>query len=247
MPLDVNAADLLTIGMLVLLEGLLSADNALVLAILVLGLPREQQARALRYGIVGAFGFRIIAIMLAAILMQVAWVKLVGGLYLAYLAWAHFARSEDEGRRDVPKAKAAFGLNAFWATVARVELVDLAFSVDSILVAVALSPKLWVVVTGGILGIVMMRLVAGRMIELIRRYPALVDGAFIIIAWVAIKLVLEYAHNIHLITWQVPKTLSLGLIVVIFAVSYYYARKHPAELDEHGEPLGGPRSEGPPH
>jgi YkoY family integral membrane protein len=231
-PFDFTLADLVTIGMLVLLEGLLSADNALVLAILVLGLPREQQARALRYGIVGAFVFRIIAILLASVLMQVAWVKLVGGLYLGYLAWAHFARPHGGRRTDVPKATAAFGLTAFWATVARVELVDVAFSVDSILVAVALSPKLWVVVTGGLLGIVMMRLVAGRMIDLIRRYPALVDGAFIIIAWVAIKLVAEYAHNIHLVAWQIPKSLSLGLIAVIFAISYFYARRHPAVLDD---------------
>ena len=239
MPIDIQLADLVTIGMLVLLEGLLSADNALVLAILVLGLPREQQARALRYGIVGAFGFRIVAVLLAAVLMQMAWVKLVGGLYLAYLAYAHFARPRGDERKEVPKATEAFGLTAFWATVARVELVDLAFSVDSILVAVALSPKLWVVVTGGILGIIMMRLVAGRMIDLIRRYPALVDGAFLIIAWVAIKLVAEYAHNIHLVTWQIPKSLSLGLIAVIFAISYYYARRHPAELDENGEPIAG--------
>jgi YkoY family integral membrane protein len=235
-PIDITLADLVTIGMLVLLEGLLSADNALVLAILVLGLPREQQARALRYGIVGAFVFRIIAILLASVLMQVAWVKLVGGLYLGYLAWAHFARPHGGSRTDVPKATAAFGLTAFWATVARVELVDVAFSVDSILVAVALSPKLWVVVTGGLLGIVMMRLVAGRMIELIRRYPALVDGAFIIIAWVAVKLVAEYAHNIHLVEWQIPKSVSLGLIAVIFTVSYLYARKHPAVLDDEKAP-----------
>lgn len=232
MPLDIHVTDFVTIGMLILLEGLLSADNALVLAILVLGLPREQQSRALRYGIAGAFAFRFIAVLLASVLMEMAWVKLVGGLYLAYLTYSHFMRPHGESRTDVPVAKAAFGLSAFWATVARVELVDVAFSVDSILVAVALSPKLWVVVTGGLLGIVMMRLVAGRMIELIRRYPALVDGAFVIIGWVAFKLIAEYAHDIHLIGWTIPKSLSLGLIVVIFAVSYFYARRHPAVIDE---------------
>jgi YkoY family integral membrane protein len=240
-PIDIEFADVITIGLLILLEGLLSADNALVLAILVLGLPREQQARALRYGIAGAFIFRIIAILLASVLMRVAWVKLVGGLYLGYLAYAHFARPHGESRTDVPRATAAFGLTAFWATVARVELVDVAFSVDSILVAVALSPKLWVVVTGGLLGIVMMRLVAGRMIELIRRYPALVDGAFIIIMWVAIKLVAEYAHDIHLISWQIPKALSLGLIAVIFTISYLYARRHPAVLPDEKDHAGDGR------
>src|SRR5688572_826629 len=88
--MDVQAADLLTIALLVLLEGLLSADNALVLAILVLGLPRRQQRKALRYGILGAFAFRILATLLAVHLLTVAWVKLVGALYLLYLAWHHF-------------------------------------------------------------------------------------------------------------------------------------------------------------
>lgn len=246
-PLDVHASDFVTIGLLVILEGLLSADNALVLAILVLGLPREQQERALRYGIIGAFTFRVIAVLLAAFLMEVAWVKLVGGLYLAYLVYAHFVRPAHEERTAIRMAAPAFGLSAFWATVAKVELIDLAFSVDSILVAVALSPKLWVVMTGGILGIVMMRLVAGRMIELIRKYPALVDGAFVIIGWVAIKLVLEYAHDLHWVSWQIPKAVSIGLIIVIFFISYLYARKHPATIepdnpDPHQPPPAAPPS-----
>ncbi len=76
------------------------------------------------------------------------------------------------------------GLSAFWATVVKVELTDIVFAIDSILVAVAMSPKTWVILTGGILGIVMMRLVIGQLLAIVERYPALVDGAFIIIAWV---------------------------------------------------------------
>ena len=231
--LDIQFADLLTIGLLVLLEGLLSADNALVLAILVMGLPPAEQARALRYGMLGAFGFRFLAILLASYLMQVEWVKLAGGGYLLYLASSHFwHHGPHQANRAVPPAKPAWGLSAFWATVVRVELIDIAFSVDSILVAVALSPKLWVVVTGGILGIVTMRMVAGQLIALIRRYPAIVDGAFVIIAWVGIKLFLEYAHSMHWVDWQLPKTISLGVIGAIFLVSYLYARsKGPAPTE----------------
>ena len=231
MVLDFQVADLVTIGLLVLLEGLLSADNALVLAILVLGLPADQQKRALRYGMAGAFGFRALAVLLAAHLMEIAWVKLLGGLYLGYLAYAHFAtHKKQDDPHAVPQAKSMFGLSPFWSTVIRVEAVDIAFSIDSILVAVALSPKLWVVVTGGVLGIVMMRMVAGSFIQLIRRYPALVDGAFVIIGWIALKLIAEYAHDIHLVAWQIPKTISLGLIVVIFFVSYMYARRQDAKM-----------------
>jgi YkoY family integral membrane protein len=240
----VTFTDLLTIGMLVVLEGLLSADNALVLAILVLGLPPEQQRRALRYGMAGAFGFRALAVLLASYLMRVAWVKLAGGLYLAYLTYSHFVRPSGESRHHVPAARVAFGLSAFWATVVRVELIDIAFSVDSILVAVALSPKLWVVITGGVLGIVMMRLVAGQMIELIRRYPALVDGAFIIIGWVAVKLIVEYLHHLGWIGWRIDTRLSLTLIVVIFLASYLYARRHPSDSGSAVPPAETPDSSG---
>jgi hypothetical protein len=67
---DVQVADFVTIGLLVLLEGLLSADNALVLAVLVLGLPRADQKKALRYGIIGAFVFRGIATAFAAWMIE---------------------------------------------------------------------------------------------------------------------------------------------------------------------------------
>jgi YkoY family integral membrane protein len=225
---DLHASDFVTIGLLVVLEGLLSADNALVMAIMVLGLPREAHQRALRYGLVGGFAFRIAATLLATYLISVAWVKLLGGLYLGYLTWSHFGRSRDgESRHEPPKAKAAFGLPVFWATVVKVELVNLAFSIDSILVAVAMSRKLAVVLAGGILGILAMRLVVGQLLELIRRYPALVDGAFVIIGWVAVKLCAEYLHDIHLVDWEIPKTLSLSLIVVIFVASLIYARRQP--------------------
>ena len=232
---DVHAADLVTIALLVALEGLLSADNAMVLAVLVLGLPRSEQQKALRYGIIGAFAFRALATAGAAYMIQLLWVRLLGGLYLLYLPYQHFFGGGDSESRRAPKpAQAAMGLTAFWATVVRVELTDVVFAIDSILVAVAMSNKLWVIITGGILGIIAMRLVIGQLLNLVRRYPALVDGAFIIIAWVGVKLMLEYLHGLGWIHFEVPKWLSLGLIVVIFGVSFWYARKH-GPVDDHDE------------
>jgi YkoY family integral membrane protein len=223
--LDFQAADLVTIALLIALEGLLSADNALVMAIMVLGLPKREHKKALQYGLVGAFIFRIIATMLAVYLIQVSWVKLVGGLYLLYLTYSHFFGGEEGvDRRAPPKAKPMLGLPALWATIVRVELVNLAFSVDSILVAVAMSPKRWVVITGGVLGIVAMRLVVGQLIALVERYPALVDGAFVIIAWVGIKLGMDYLHTIGVLGFEVPHWLSLGLIVVIFVIAFIFAK-----------------------
>jgi YkoY family integral membrane protein len=222
-----EASDFLTIALLVALEGLLSADNAMVLAVLVLGLPKSQQRQALRYGIVGAFVFRIIATLLAVYLIQLGWVKLAGAAYLLYLSVHHFAAGGDAESRRLPKAARAWpGLSVFWTTVAKVELTDIVFAIDSILVAVAMSPKIWVILSGGILGIVMMRLVIGQLLALVQRYPPLVDGAFIIIAWVAIKLFVEFLHAEGYISFEFPRWLSLGLIVVIFLVAFFYARKH---------------------
>ena len=224
--MDFHVTDLITIALLVLLEGLLSADNALVLAILVLGLPRRQQRKALRYGILGAFAFRILAIFAAVHLMAFAWVKLIGGVYLLYLSYSHFfGGGGSEERRAIRPATAWLGLSAFWATVVRVELTDIVFAVDSILVAVAMSPKLWVVITGGILGIITMRLVIGQLLRIVRRYPPLVDAAFIIIAWVGVKLLIEYLNDAGYATFHVNRWLSFGLIILIFGAGYLYARR----------------------
>jgi YkoY family integral membrane protein len=220
--------DLVTIVLLVLLEGLLSADNALVLAVLVLGLPKHQQKKALRYGILGAFFFRALATLLAVYLIELSWVKLAGAAYLLYLPYSHFYGGEEGHDRRAPKpAKAMLGLTAFWATVVKVELTDIVFAIDSILVAVAMSNKTWVILTGGILGIIAMRMVIGKLLALIQKYPALVDGAFVIIAWVGLKLLLEFAHQQGYVHFEIPKWLALGLIVVIFAIAFFYARKHP--------------------
>jgi YkoY family integral membrane protein len=235
--LDVTVPDLVTVGLLVALEGLLSADNAMVLAVLVLGLPRKEQRQALRYGIVGAFVFRILATLLAVYLIQVTWVMLVGAAYLLWLPYHHFTGHADaESRRRPKEAKPWLGLSPFWATVAKVELTDIVFAIDSILVAVAMSNKTWVVITGGILGVVTMRLVIGQLLALVNRYPPLVDGAFVIIAWVGIKLLMEFMHDTGLVAFEIPKWLSLGLIVVIFAIALIWARlEGPAAADSLSE------------
>ena len=235
--MDVQFADFATIGVLVVLEGLLSADNALVLAMMILGLPRRDQKKALRYGLVGAFAFRIAATLLATYLIRIEWVKLLGGAYLLYLCFEHFFHSTNAEERTKPKpAQPWMGLSALWGTVVKVELVNIAFSVDSILVAVAMSKKTWVVLAGGLLGIVAIRVVIGQLLSIVRKYPAIVDGAFIIIAWVGVKLLLEYLRAAGYIHLEINKWLSISVIVAIFLVSYAYARrKGPAAHDPDDE------------
>jgi YkoY family integral membrane protein len=192
---------------LVVLEGLLSADNALVLAVMVRHLPKREQKLALRYGIWGAFVFRFIAVIFAATLLDYWQLKVVGGLYLLYLAVSRLAFGEPEqGAGHASR----FG-SGFWGTVVGVELADIAFSIDSILAAVAmttglpdhlnqkqflgLSVKLWVVYIGGVLGIITMRFVAGLFLILLKRFSGLAAGAYVLVAWIGLQLVGSGFHN----------------------------------------------------
>jgi YkoY family integral membrane protein len=221
-------ADLVTILLLVLLEGVLSADNALVLAVLVLPLPRQEQRKALQYGIFGAFALRTLACLFAVTLIRIHWIKLLGGLYLLYLPVKHFWQRPDASPgRHGPAGGTLFGLSPFWSTVVRVELTDLVFAVDSILMAVGMSTKLWVIIAGGILGIVAIRLLVGRLLVVIERYPSIIDGAYVIITWIGAKLLLEYLHAVHVIAFEIPRQVSLAVVVLLFAGSYLYARARP--------------------
>jgi YkoY family integral membrane protein len=179
----------------------------------------------------------VVAIILAVYLIQVQFVMLLGAAYLLWLPYSHFMGSADSAERRRPKqARGWLGMSPFWSTVVKVELTDIVFAIDSILVAVAMSDKLWVIITGGILGVIAMRLVIGQLLALVNRYPTLVDGAFVIIAWVGIKLVLEYLHAAGFVHFEVPTWLSLGLIVVIFAAALIWARlEGPAETDDLAE------------
>ncbi len=219
--------DLFTIGLLVVLEGLLSADNALVMAAMVVKLPSELHSRALSYGLAGAFVLRIAATLLATYLIQVAWIKLAGGLYLLYLVYHHFVVNapHETTPGGAPNA------SAFWKFLIQLEFVNLAFSVDSILVAVAMSPKRLVVLAGGLLGLLMMRLVVSQLISLMKRWPALADGAFIVIAWVALRMILGYAFDRGWIGWQIPQDWAIAIIFVLLGLSGLYAIRQGPNTD----------------
>ncbi|MDX2039082.1 MAG: TerC family protein [Isosphaeraceae bacterium] len=204
-----------TIATLVFLEGLLSADNALVLAVMVRHLPKNQQRRALRYGIIGAFFFRFVAILFAATLLEYWWFEVVGGLYLFYLAVSHLCFGGDHS--DDPEAKARPG-KGFWGTVVGVEIADIAFSIDSILAAVAMADvlpkkvastilfdlpfggstvtmKMAVIYIGGILGILAMRFVAGYFLILLDKFSGLALGAYYLVGWIGLKLIGGGLHH----------------------------------------------------
>lgn len=185
-------ADLAKVGLLILLEALLSADNALILAIIVRHLPKDQQKKALFYGLMGAFILRLAAILIASKIAAFWWLQTIGALYLLYLPIKHFVRHSSN--KEVKVAVTA----GFWMTVAQAELTDLAFAIDSILVAVAIEPhpnKVWVIYLGAIIGIVLLRWAASAFLRLLEKYPVLDHVAYLLVGWAGVKLTFLAGHT----------------------------------------------------
>ncbi|MBK5503573.1 MULTISPECIES: TerC family protein [Bacillus] len=207
------------IGTLVVLEGLLSADNALVLAVMVKHLPEEKRKKALFYGLIGAYVFRFIAIGIGMFLIKLAWVKVLGALYLAWLSIKYFI-----DKRKGTSEEEAHGMNqnsilfrmfgVFWGTVAMVELMDIAFSVDSVLAAFGVSNEVWILLLGGMLGILMMRGIAGVFLKLLERIPELETTAYILILIIAAKMLLSVIHI------EVSHTLFFIILVIAFGATF---------------------------
>ena len=216
-----GGADALSIATLGVLEGILSVDNSLVLAILVRTLPKEQQKKALLYGIFGAFFFRVVALIFAAQLMGFVIFKIIGGGYLLYLAMKHmFFFYKEDAHQSRPKVAASF-----WKTVLIVEFTDIAFSIDSITTAVAMSDKLIVVWLAGIMGIVFLRFAAGFFIRLLERLPKLEDLAYQLIFFVGTKLLMEGFHIeiSHGVFWMMMGV--IGILGSALVYRDYYQTK----------------------
>jgi len=196
------------------LEGLLSADNALVLAVIAKHLPEEQKKRAINYGIIMAFVFRFGALFVISFIANVWQIQAIGAAYLLYLGLKHviqarFGKANQNIHKDDEKEARGKG---FWPTVGKIALADLAFAVDSILAAVALalglpdSPlddfggmdggQFIVVVLGGIAGLVLIKCAATWFVQLLAKRPALETTAYAIVAWVGVKLaIITLAHD----------------------------------------------------
>lgn len=200
---------------LVIMEGLLSVDNAMVIAAMVGHLPEKQRVWALRAGLAGAYIFRGLTLLFVSFLIANPWVKLIGAGYLIYIACKHLGLPE-EGEKPAEHAARKAG---FWETVIAVELADLAFSIDNVIAAVALSPKMWVVVTGVFLGIATMRFVAGFFVKLMEKHPVLSSIAYLLVGYVGLQLVAEQIFHFH-----VSPFVKFGIILGIIAAGLLYDR-----------------------
>jgi len=202
---------------LVVLEGLLSADNALVLAVLVKHLPEKQRKKALLYGLIGAYLFRFIFIGIGVYLVKFWIVKVLGAAYLMWISIDYFRKKggdDDEAKEFNKEGVLVRMFGMFWGTVVAVELMDIAFSVDSILAAFAVSSEVWVLLIGGMLGILMMRTIAGVFVTLIDKVPELETTAFILIFIIAVKMLLSVFHI------EISHYLFFAVLVIAFAATF---------------------------
>lgn len=220
----------LILGIL-LLEIILSFDNAAVLATMVKDLPKEQQAKALKYGILGAYLFRGIALILVESIMSIWWLKPIGGAYLLFMAIKHFTAKniQEEIDDEVEETKKSFLyrytvgiLGVFWSTVLAVEFMDIVFSIDNIFAVVAYSDNIILICIGVFIGILAMRYVAKYFVILMEKFPFLEKSAFLVIGILGIKLCLSLlVHFVPSTKWIESEEFDMyvsGLTLAIFIV-----------------------------
>lgn len=240
---------------LIFLEGLLAADNAVVMAVMVKHLPREQQKKALFYGLFGAFVFRFIALFLITMLAKYWQIQAIGAAYLLFISLKHLYDNHFKKQNEDDELKEGSG-SGFWMTVIKVELADIAFAIDSMLAAVAIAMTLphigdmtvgginagpfAVMFAGGFIGLVIMRFAAQWFVKVLNDYPTLETGAFLIVGWVGVKLaVLALGHEKlaiidphfpHSITWKIIFwVVLLGLAIGSYVVSVAKKKKETNE------------------
>lgn len=210
--------ELLIIINIIMLEAILSIDNASILATMVKHLPKEQQSKALKYWILWAYIFRWLCLVLVSFLFQIIWLKAIWWLYLLYLTYKFFTKWSEEDEAKTIKS-------SFWKTVVIVEIMDLAFSIDNIFAVVAMTPNIYLIIIWVFIGILAMRFIANIFVSLMNKYPFLEKSAYLIIWFLWIKLVLSYlvtyTNNpflIEIINWHISDLITSIITIFIFLV-----------------------------
>jgi len=176
---------------IMILEIVLSIDNTAVLAAMVKELPKDQQKKALTYGIAGAYLFRGLALLFASVLIKLVWLKVAGGLYLMYLAYNALSSKVEQGGESKMSIKIPF-LSALWSTIIAIEMMDLVFSIDNVFAAVAFTPNLWLICGGVFVGILAMRFATTKFVKVLEKNPILERVAYWVIGALGLKLVSSY-------------------------------------------------------
>lgn len=218
-----SGQDWLIILSLILIECLLSVDNAIVLATQARVLPNlKEQEKALLYGLIGSYVFRFLIIGVGVYLIHIWQIKVVGALYLMYLVYKFFWTKFKGRSKTSRKIKKDSKFSLFWSVIFQIILMDIIFSVDSVLASLAISTNPVIVLIGGLVGILAMRGIAVVIMSLMRRIPELEPMAYILIAIIAIKLFL----TIPMIDIEISSAMFGGFVVIMFVITFiiHYVR-----------------------
>jgi YkoY family integral membrane protein len=209
------------LGVLILLEAILSADNAIALAAIVRSLPDPKQEEwALRYGLIGAFVLRVVLIFTATWVIKYWQFELAGSLYLLWLSGKFFLEKSQEGHDLKHPVRMA---DKLWQVVVLVSLTDLAFSLDSVTAAVAVAQETWLVLIGGVAGIVALRFLAEFFIKWLDEFTNLESAGYLIVLLVGLRLFIKVFSD----SLVPPEWLMLSCIGLIFL--WGFSRREPEE------------------
>lgn len=176
---------------LVFLEAVLSADNAIALAAIAQGLEdQELEQKALNFGLVVAYVLRV-TLLLTATWVQNFWqFELLGAAYLLWLVFQHFTGEEgSEHHHHGPR------FTSLWQVIPIIAFTDLAFSLDSVTTAIAVSQETWLVLTGTTIGVITLRFMAGLFIRWLDEFENLEDAGYITVALVGLRLLLKVVND----------------------------------------------------
>ena len=198
----------LVLIILIFLEAVLSADNAIALAAIAQGLEdKKLERQALNIGLVFAYVLRI-GLILTATWVQKYWqFELLGGAYLLWLVFQHFTAAEVEDNQHLGPR-----FISLWQAIPVIALTDLAFSLDSVTTAIAVSQERWLVITGATIGIVTLRFMAGLFIRWLDEFVHLADAGYITVALVGLRLLLKVVND----SLVPPEWIMISAIALLF-------------------------------
>jgi YkoY family integral membrane protein len=196
--------------LLIALEAVLSADNAIALAAIAQGLKDEKQReQALNLGLVVAYILRMALILTASWVNDYWQFQLLGAAYLLWLVYKHFSKTiaaEEEGKDEAE-------FTSLWQVIPIIGITDLAFSLDSVTTATAVSEKTWLVLVGGTIGVITLRFLAGLFIRWLDEYTYLENAGYATVGLVGLRLATR-ALQPSLVP---PEWIMIGAIALIFA------------------------------
>lgn len=219
-----DVLDLPLVLTLILLEGVLSFDNAAVLAAMTRRLSPERRRKALLYGLLGAYFFRALAILSVAFIIAYPSLRVLGGSYLVFLAAKHLATKEEHHHDEERAPWKIPGLSPFWATVVAVEVTDIAFALDQVLAAVAMTDKVPLIIAASMVAILLLRVSAFYMTKLMDWFPALERLAYLAVGFVGLKLLVEVGSE-YAVGWgymttpiHISKVISISVTMSLLVL-----------------------------